>query len=922
MSVHNARAAGPPASGRAVPAALAAAWFSGLLVTAGRSATNVALGHPAALGACLAHGFVVACAVLSLMLVAAQRGAVTLAVTTIVLSLLGDMVSYRIWGATGAGAVGAAGAAFPIFAVTIALVAARPLPGWRLVERWRTVAMTGLALDALPLIPDIGLSVAYQRAWIHLPGVGEVMPGEFGRPLILLGFVGVLLSRIDAVPGTNISIRDLRAAWRPAAAILGVAVLMQWLESDLSPAGLLIAGAAIAVALIVGRLKPLLVGAAALALVGALLALTIGYVSQRFGAIIDPTAGAAGASVGQLGFAQMALAWGGLAGVGLGAGLITGAQGLPVGSADMALVVVALELGLAGMMVALMCLAGLLATLWRRVNSAPTATANVLAGTLTGVFSMQACWIVGGSTGLLPLGGIDFPFLSTGGSSALGSAVLIGLVWSLTSPGDTPARQPPILPASRKVAAVMVAALGVLLILITLRTDADRAALNRQDDNPILLKKAIDEGDVLADNGQITQRTSGQLSLNTIDRADAGGPAMDAILGNAISGLTPDGGIGLSRAMRGTLRCGADDQGPVSGPGWDQGANQINGNPATCQPAGLQTTLDPGLMQAAYQALGSTPGSLVIMRATGEILAVVGRNIHHKLLPEIALDANLPPGSSFKTIIATAAIKLGVTSEPYAASFTATDGTTIGDGTCGGDLYELLAVSCDSGFADMVTTIGAGGIQAQADLFGFDQPADVDGVPAYEPTVFDGAKPTPGLIAETGIGQGNVMATTLQMAEVAATVADNGVWHRPRLVNAICNANGTAVLRAAPDITDRAMSAGVASQLQATMRGPLSSEGTAPTLQQFAIYAGGKTGTAQIEARADLGTPAGDVAWLILYTGTGPNALAVAIQVLPTAQRPNPVGGIDAAAIAAKLAPALSQSPAATPPACHARSLT
>ena len=100
---------------------------------------------------------------------------------------------------------------------------------------------------------------------------------------------------------------------------------------------------------------------------------------------------------------------------------------------------------------------------------------------------------------------------------------------------------------------------------------------------------------------------------------------------------------------------------------------------------------------------------------------------------------------------------------------------------CGGSLRVSFAESCNSVFAPLGARLGAERLVAAAERFGFNE----------EPTLTGAARstlPAAGEIGDdlavgsTAIGQGKVLTTPLQMAEVAATVAEGGVRPRPTLL--------------------------------------------------------------------------------------------------------------------------------------------
>ena len=189
---------------------------------------------------------------------------------------------------------------------------------------------------------------------------------------------------------------------------------------------------------------------------------------------------------------------------------------------------------------------------------------------------------------------------------------------------------------------------------------------------------------------------------------------------------------------------------------------------------GLRTTISPSVQSAAVSALGGQLGGVVAMvPATGEILAVAG----------IGLDGLQPPGSTFKIVTLTGALSAHVATPhtvfPY-ATYATLDGVRLNNANgedCGGSLELAFAVSCNSVFTPLGVKLGASRLVATAERFGFNHDP---GVPGAEESTLPAAGEIQGEldVGSTAIGQGQVLATPLQMLTVAAAIADSG--HRPQ----------------------------------------------------------------------------------------------------------------------------------------------
>ncbi len=252
----------------------------------------------------------------------------------------------------------------------------------------------------------------------------------------------------------------------------------------------------------------------------------------------------------------------------------------------------------------------------------------------------------------------------------------------------------------------------------------------------------------------------------------------------------------------------------------------------------LRTSLYPSLQSLAVSTIGGQEGGIVVLRPdTGEILAVAGT-------PFSELQ---PPGSTFKLVTLTGVLLAGLatpaTTFPY-ETYTTIDGYKLQNAngeSCGGTLANAFAVSCNSVFAPLGVRLGGARLVDAARRYGFNAPAPIPG--ASESTI-----PSPSTIGSaldvgsSAIGQGQVNATTLQMALVAATIADGGRRPVPTLALGVRHA-GPMVLPAA-----------VANAVKAMMIGVVN-HGTGQSAQIPGVVVAGKTGTAELATTVSNCTP-------------------------------------------------------------------
>jgi cell division protein FtsI/penicillin-binding protein 2 len=306
----------------------------------------------------------------------------------------------------------------------------------------------------------------------------------------------------------------------------------------------------------------------------------------------------------------------------------------------------------------------------------------------------------------------------------------------------------------------------------------------------------------------------------------------------------------------------------------------------------VETTLDPLAQRAAESALDplGKPAALVAVRpSSGELVAVVSTPVNGY---NRALLGRYPPGSTFKVVTAEALLAGGLRpGDPVDCPRQA----RVGGRTFGNFEDEVLgripfasafAHSCNTAFVQQAAKrLDGDELVGAASRFGFDL-APSPGIPAVTSRV-----PTPSdkadLAAES-FGQGRVTSSPLQMALVAATVAE-GRWRPPTLVAAASgepegsasNDSGGAAPARSPEPLDPS----VAKTLRTLMR-QVVAEGTAADAD-LPANVGGKTGTAEFGT----GDPLPTHAWFIGFRGD----LAFAVVV-----EDGGVGGRVAAPVAAR----------------------
>jgi peptidoglycan glycosyltransferase len=311
--------------------------------------------------------------------------------------------------------------------------------------------------------------------------------------------------------------------------------------------------------------------------------------------------------------------------------------------------------------------------------------------------------------------------------------------------------------------------------------------------------------------------------------------------------------------------------------------------PDPVDPSDLVLSLDLRLQRLAVELLGDDAGAVVALEpATGRVLALAtgpaydpGRlsapETGRAYLDELRADPRSPllvratqaayvPGSVFKLVTAAAALESGAIdpgtrypAQPrQSREGFVVDGYRIRDAPRTVqldeplDLAEATEVSSNVWFAHAALDAGGEALEAMARRLGFGGALPFE-LPAVASQVNDGAGRLAGFtdrpeLATAGFGQGRVLATPLQMALVAATVANGGEVVAPRLVDRLVSANGE-VRRLESRHLGRAMSSATADALRAAMvravEGPYAG-GLAGGAGVPGITTAGKSGTAEL----------------------------------------------------------------------------
>jgi len=246
-----------------------------------------------------------------------------------------------------------------------------------------------------------------------------------------------------------------------------------------------------------------------------------------------------------------------------------------------------------------------------------------------------------------------------------------------------------------------------------------------------------------------------------------------------------------------------------------------------------------------------------------------------------AISTTLPPGSTFKLVTAAAAIESGNydadSQVPGGYRFKLPQSTTsVGNydgGNCGGrriTLTQALQVSCNVTFMSLANELGVEAMADQAEAFGFNDTSleDLGGqAESLYPRDMDAPQ-----TAMSGIGQSSVTATPLQMAMVAAAIANDGDVMRPYVVDEVRAPNLSVLDRTEPQSLSRAVSSTTADELTSMLVSTVE-QGTATPAQIPGVAVAGKTGTAQSTADRP------PYAWFVSFAPADNPQVAVAVLV-------------------------------------------
>ena len=421
-------------------------------------------------------------------------------------------------------------------------------------------------------------------------------------------------------------------------------------------------------------------------------------------------------------------------------------------------------------------------------------------------------------------------------------------------------------------------------------------------DNPLnarslLEQQRIDRGRILAADGTVLARSvrsaASSRSERVFERTYPTGDEFAHAIGYYFTDL---GRTGLERYRNATLNGQA-------GTNLQTILDQLQGKKR--QGNEVVTTLDPNAQQVANKALAGHEGAVVALEPRSGAVRVMASSPAYnpndlrstktyerlassaggKPLVDRATQFGYAPGSSFKVVTATAAIDSGAFTQESTVDgrndvlisgvpLQNDENESLGPVT----LTQGLAKSVNTVWAQVAERLGKRTMARYMRRFGFGRKPQLD-YPVEEMSSsgeYSGARlisPTSSQVdvGRMGIGQDKLEVTPLQMAEVAAAVANRGRLMVPHMTDRIVDPDGRTTERISPHLQSVVMKPSTAAAVTAMMEAVVN-EGTGTSAQIAGVRVAGKTGTAETQ----IGTAINNV-WFIAFAPASNPKVAIAV---------------------------------------------
>ena len=450
----------------------------------------------------------------------------------------------------------------------------------------------------------------------------------------------------------------------------------------------------------------------------------------------------------------------------------------------------------------------------------------------------------------------------------------------------------------RRVATAMMAMVVLLIGNVTYMqvVRADELANHAQNRRALYDRYAIERGQIIAGGQSLASSVPTDDNLKYL-RTYSNGPAYAPITGYYSWAY---GKTGLESAKNEVLNGNAGSMAFSRLSEMFTGGDKQGGN--------VQTTINPAMQRVAYQQLTSKGyhGSVVALNPqNGDVLAMANapsydpnrlashssdeqreaskdiNNDAHNPRRNRAISSVYPPGSIFKLITASAALETGkynyntqVTAKASIPLPKTTSATlpNYGNNTCGtlptAPLWEAMARSCNTAFAEVAGDVGEQKLRETAQSFGFGKKLEIP--MSVEKSSLGPIEGEPQLY-QTGIGQRDVRVTPMQSAMMAAAIANDGSLMKPQLVKSTTAPDRSVLETTQPQEMSRPISAQHANTITKMM---VQSEKRSSSGGKISgVQIASKTGTAQHGSGTD---PHG---WYVAFAPQENPKIAVAVIV-------------------------------------------
>ncbi|MGO3357944.1 MAG: peptidoglycan D,D-transpeptidase FtsI family protein [Bifidobacterium crudilactis] len=436
-------------------------------------------------------------------------------------------------------------------------------------------------------------------------------------------------------------------------------------------------------------------------------------------------------------------------------------------------------------------------------------------------------------------------------------------------------------------------------VLMTFRAGALNA--DSRNSRALYHEFGVPRGSILASDGTVLAESDPSNDSLEYQRKYSNGSVFAPVTGYYSITARADRGV---EASRNELLSGQSDS-----LWWNKFKSLISGSQN--RGASIETSINPKLQTLAYSLLGNKSGSVVAIEpSTGRILAMASTpsydpntlavhdstkaNATYSALVQDnsnpmlnrAIAEHYPPGSTFKVVVAAAALESGQYKEdtelPAGSSYTLpgtntqlTNTTTAANGTNNKiSMSDALAYSSNTAFAQLGVALGNKAISDEAAKLGFGSSITVDGSTTTGVPMKATASSFPDTasadrLALASIGQGDTVETPLQNAMIAAAVANNGKLMQPTIVDRVRSSDLSVISQTSPSVYSEAFSSDTAKSLTNMMKSMVVKE--APELQLSNAAVAAKSGTAQTGDNSSID------AWMIGFAPADDPKIAVAV---------------------------------------------